>query len=244
MSFFSRLSSIWGMPRDAGIASGAEAHLLAIRVAEANDTDAAGVGSFGFDDLPPRNGSRTGRRSASFGTVTSSSQIREASEEIRRLISRVDSHLEQQSRRAERAITMLEGSPAAAESLGVLRDQQERLVDSLEDIADSCRSTREQGLIAMSHLGAVADRLDKASETDERLAGAIGQMELRLTDVGLTCNRLREDLARTKRRQEARDLRIAAMLNRSNRLMFAALVVCASGVLLMGAAAVLALALR
>jgi len=244
MSFFSRLSSIWTAPRFSHIGGAAQAHVLAIRVAEANDTDASGVGGFSFDDLPPRSGARNGRRPGSFGHVNPSSQIREASEEVRRLINRVDSHLEQQSMRAERAITMLEGAPTAAESLGVLRDQQERLVDSLEDIADSCRSTREQGLIAMSHLGAVADRLDRASEMDERLARAVNGTEVRLRQVNAACEHMREDIRRARRRQEARDLRITAMLARSERLMVAALIACASSVFVMGGATILILALR
>jgi len=137
--------------------------------------------------------------------------MRDAAEEILALVRKVDQHLDKQAARSLRLTEIAERVPLAADTLPELRDQQERMLESLEDISVSARDSADQARFAMAQVGAIADRIERAAPVQERLGNTLTGLHVAVAHMSRAIDR---DRVRQGRREERAALRSARLLRR------------------------------
>lgn len=161
--------------------------------------------------------------------------MRDAAEEILALVRKVDQHLDKQAARSLRLTEIAERVPLAADTLPEMRDQQERMLESLEDISVSARDSADQARFALAQVGAIADRIERAAPVQERLGNTLTGLHVAVAHMSKAIER---DRVRQSRREERAALRSARLLRR----LTVTLACCAAG-LFACAGAVVTLAL-
>lgn len=149
-------------------------------------------------------------------------QMRGATEEILSLVRKVDQHIEKQSARSLKLSILGERAPRAVETLPEIRVQQERMLESLEEIAACTRDHADQSRFVLAQLAAIADRVERNTPAQERLTGTIQSMH-----TGM--ERLNHTLEMRGAKQDRRDERADLRRTRSMRWLTLAVGSCAAG---------------
>lgn len=211
MSFFHRLASMLGSrPHPVGAGLGSDGHDRRER--------RAGL----FSGVAQRRPRVRGLLPGAAAEREATDQMRDAAEEILALVRKVDQHLDKQAARSLRMTEIAERMPRAAETLPEIRDQQERMTESLEDIALSARDGAEHLRFALTQVASIADRVEKTAPTHERLGNT-------MTALHVAVARMTQSVEHDRVRQGRREERAALRSERSLRRLTATLACCAAG---------------
>ncbi|TVQ59357.1 MAG: hypothetical protein EA379_10935 [Phycisphaerales bacterium] len=155
--------------------------------------------------------------------------------EVLELVRKVNTHLDRESERTAKLMTIVERIPDALDALPELRDQTKRAVETLRESSEQSARRDEKVQSALTH---IRDRLDDARETETHLVGTLTEFRGSLQDMAHSSERSSGAIAAMNERNALRDKELADMLNLTRRWVVAALVIGALGV----AAAIVAIA--
>jgi chromosome segregation ATPase len=149
-------------------------------------------------------------------------------DEIMSLVRRVGDHLDSQSQRTEKLLTLAEDLPQALQALPEINRQNGQLLETLSEhlrhgskreqaLNETLRSLSESSSQHTHVLGLLQQQFDASTQAAQQMTETLGSFSKALTDLAATNSRSTDILARIVDDTEQRESRMAAMVQRSER---------------------------
>ncbi|MCH8270716.1 MAG: hypothetical protein IH985_05845 [Planctomycetes bacterium] len=161
-------------------------------------------------------------------------ELQQNYQDVIRLVGKVNGHLDEQEKRAVRLLEIAELVPAAADQIPALNEHLARATATLAEIAEDGKAANRRADAAIRSqtqmLEALGDRLISAEESDRRVAGTLGDLNLTIGSMTGATDQLAGVIRSVQHRDAQRDEQMRALLTRFQRWLLIALVVCGASV--------------
>lgn len=177
-------------------------------------------------------GSYLSRRNSRGSRTKTMNELQRGYDEVIGLVRKIGDHLDAQTERTERMMSMMEHLPQAIDALPEINRQNARLLDILSDHLTQTKD-REQALNdTLRHLGNSSDhhtevlsvlqqQLDTNHRASEHMTETLGSFREALTNLAETNNRSTEILSRITEARDEREAKLTAMFKQTQRWMIA-----------------------
>ena len=156
--------------------------------------------------------------------------------EVIELVRKVNGRLDEQETRAQRLMEIAEGVSGAMELIPEINEHAARSASSLTEIADAAKAANQRSEAAAQSqnrvLEALGDRLNSAAEAETRVGKTLGDLNTTIGSMTGATDQLAAVMRGVQHRDARRDEQVQALLGKTQRYMLAAIVVCASSVLI------------
>lgn len=166
---------------------------------------------------------------------TEGNQIKSAPrgyEQVAGLIERIESHMDMQSKRSDRLVTLFESTFAGSDGLNVLSDiknNNEALVATLKEHLDKqqARDERMSDLLAdinrtsdkhVDVLGLIHNQLDTNQQRESEIISTLGDFRSTMSDLTTTNSRSIEVLTRLAQNQQEKQQELSSILQQHYKL--------------------------
>lgn len=174
----------------------------------------------------------------------SMAELQNGYEEVMGLVRKVSDHLDTQTHRTEKMLTLMERMPQALDALPEINRQNARLLESLNEhlsqakaresaLNETLRSLGESSAQQTEVLGLLQQQLDLSVQSAEKMSHTLGSFSEALTNLATANNRSTDVLARIVDAADEREARMAAMVTRSERWNWVIVGLLSLGVLLL-----------
>lgn len=156
--------------------------------------------------------------------------------EVIELVRKVNGRLDEQETRAKRLMEIAERIPGAMDLIPEINEHTARSASSLTEIADASKAANQRAEAAAQSqsrvLEALGDRLNSATEAETRVGETLGDLNNTIGSMTGATDQLAAVMRGVQHRDVRRDEQVQALLGKTQRYMLAAIVVCASSVLI------------
>jgi len=189
----------------------------------------------GREDEPDRDSSAEGhlaRLAPRTSRAKTMNELQRGYDEVIGLVRKIGDHLDSQTERTERMMSMMERLPQAIDALPEINRQNARLLDILSDHLTQSKD-REQALNdTLRRLGDSSDhhtevlsvlqqQLDTNHRASEQMTETLGSFREALTNLAETNNRSTELLSRITEASDERESKLTMMFQQTQRWMIA-----------------------
>lgn len=156
--------------------------------------------------------------------------------EVIDLVRKVNGRLDEQETRSKRLMEIAERVPGAMDLIPEINEHTARSASSLTEIADASKAANQRAeATAQSQnrvLEALGDRLNSATEAETRVGETLGDLNNTIGSMTGATDQLAAVMRGVQHRDARRDEQVQKLLGKTQRYMLAAIVVCASSVLI------------
>ena len=158
----------------------------------------------------------------------SMAELQHGYEEVMGLVRKVSDHLDTQTQRTEKLLTLMERMPQALDALPEINRQNSRLLETLVEhlgqaktresaLNETLRNIGESSSQQTEVLGLLQRQFDASTQSAEKMSQTLGSFSEALSNLAATNNRSTDVLARIVDAADEREARMARMVNRSER---------------------------
>lgn len=176
----------------------------------------------------------------------SMAELQQGYDEVMGLVRKVGDHLDTQSQRTEKLLSLMERMPQALDALPEINRQNSQLLQALNEhlsqskkrettLNDTLRSLGESSSQQTEVLGLLQRQLDSSTRSAEQMTETLSSFSEALTNLAATNNRSTDILARIVESAEQRDARMATMASRGDRFNWIIVGLLSLGVLVLAA---------
>ncbi|MEL7472390.1 MAG: hypothetical protein AAGK04_03665 [Planctomycetota bacterium] len=167
-------------------------------------------------------------------------ELRRNYDEVLGLVRKMDTHLDAERQRGDRLLEIAERIAPAVAVLPELRQQNARMTDAMERLAESTdraagRSEQQRAEIAREHreaLDQVRETVSKSESVGERVAGTLGEFKQAVEDVATRNETLGEAVIKSQAASDQRERELADTIAGAQRWMVTAVSICGAMVVL------------
>jgi len=158
------------------------------------------------------------------------------------LIRKVDRHLDEQAVRSQRLLEFAERMPESLATLPAIRDQGERLNETVEALAASSARGAAAGETQAEAIVRVRELAERSAETGEQVATTLTDFRSTVQGMATATGELGQTLHDMHRRDGRRDEHLAELISANTRWMVTLAAICSIGLVLAIVLAIVAIA--
>lgn len=163
-------------------------------------------------------------------------ELQQNYKEVIELVRKVNGRLDEQETRAKRLMEIAERVPGAMDLIPELNEHSARSANTLTEIADATKAANQRAeAAAQTHdrvMESLGDRLNSAAEAENRVGETLGDLNTTIGSMTGATDQLAVVMRGVQHRDVRRDEQVQALLGKTQRWMLAAVVLCASSVVI------------